>query len=61
MKRRKTKQVRVGNILIGGDAPVSVQSMTSVYTHDIDACIAEIQKLSNAGAELEYGIGNWMY
>ncbi len=52
MKRRKTKQVRVGNILIGGDAPVSVQSMTSGYTHDIDACIAEIQKLSNAGADI---------
>lgn len=50
--RRKTRQVRVGNVLIGGDAPVSVQSMTSGYTHDIPGCIREINKLAAAGADI---------
>jgi len=50
--RRKTRQVKVGHVFIGGDAPVSVQSMTSGYTHDIDACVAEIRKLADAGADI---------
>src|SRR5436309_1526251 len=55
--RRKTRKVtvgddRVGRVGIGGDAPVSVQTMTAGYTYDIDACVAEIQKLSAAGADL---------
>lgn len=66
--RRPTKQVtigdsRVGFFKIGGGlpdragkptvlAPVSVQTMTSGYTHDIDKCVAEIQKLSSAGADI---------
>jgi (E)-4-hydroxy-3-methylbut-2-enyl-diphosphate synthase len=55
--RRKTRQVQLGDnahgfVKIGGDAPVSVQSMTAGYTHDIDACVAEIQKLAAAGADL---------
>jgi (E)-4-hydroxy-3-methylbut-2-enyl-diphosphate synthase len=52
IQRRKTRQVKVGNVLIGGDAPVSVQSMTSGFTHDIDACVAEINKLHAAGADI---------
>jgi (E)-4-hydroxy-3-methylbut-2-enyl-diphosphate synthase len=50
--RRKTRQVRVGNVAIGGDAPVALQTMTSGYTHEVDACIAEIQKLARAGADI---------
>ncbi len=50
--RRKTRQVQVGNVKIGGDAPVSVQSMTSGYTYDIDACVREINKLAAAGADI---------
>src|SRR5256714_817845 len=55
--RRKTRKVvvgddRVGRIGIGGDAPVSVQTMTAGYTHEIDKCVAEIQKLAAAGADL---------
>src|SRR3954466_1046785 len=55
--RRKTRKVmvgddRVGRVGIGGDAPVSVQSMTAGYTHEIDKCVAEIQKLAAAGADL---------
>src|SRR3954471_15705058 len=52
IQRRKTRQVKVGNVLIGGDAPVSVQTMTSGFTHDIDKCVAEINKLHNAGADI---------
>src|SRR6476646_449676 len=55
--RRKTRQVTLGDdshgfVRIGGDAPVSVQSMTAGYTYDIDACVAEIHKLAAAGADL---------
>jgi len=55
--RRKTRQVIVGDathrpVAIGGDAPVTVQSMTAGYTYDIDACVAEINKLAAAGADL---------
>ncbi len=55
--RRKTRQVqlgdaRVGVVKIGGDAPVSVQSMTAGYTHEIDKCVAEIQKLAAAGCDI---------
>ncbi len=57
MPRRKTRQVtvgddRVGRIAIGGDARVSVQSMTAGFTYDIDACVAEINKLAAAGADV---------
>ncbi len=50
--RRKTRQVNVGGILIGGDAPVVVQSMTTGYTYDIDATVAEIQGLVRAGCDV---------
>ena len=52
IQRRKTRQVKVGNVLIGGDAPIVVQSMTSGYTHDIDGCVREINKLAAAGADI---------
>jgi (E)-4-hydroxy-3-methylbut-2-enyl-diphosphate synthase len=55
--RRKTRQIAVGDaahgiVRIGGDAPVSVQTMTSGYTHEIDKCVAEIHKLAAAGADV---------
>ncbi len=50
--RRKTRQVNVGGVKIGGDAPVALQTMTSGYTYEIDKCIAEVQKLAQAGADL---------
>jgi (E)-4-hydroxy-3-methylbut-2-enyl-diphosphate synthase len=50
--RKKTRQVTVGNVKLGGDAPVVLQTMTSGYTHDVDACIAEVQKLAQAGADV---------
>src|SRR5437016_2258472 len=55
--RRKTRKVTLGDpahgfVSIGGDSPVSVQSMTAGYTHEIDKCVAEIQKLAAAGADV---------
>src|SRR6187399_2463357 len=55
--RRQTRQVTVGDaahgfVKIGGDAPVSVQTMTAGYTFEVDKCVAEIQKLAAAGADL---------
>src|SRR3954447_17573073 len=55
--RRKTRKVtvgddRVGRVGIGGDAPVSVQTMTAGYTYEIDKCVAEIHKLAAAGADM---------
>ncbi|MHC4990924.1 MAG: flavodoxin-dependent (E)-4-hydroxy-3-methylbut-2-enyl-diphosphate synthase [Planctomycetota bacterium] len=55
--RRITRQVQVGNdrtgvVAIGGDAPVSVQTMTAGYTHEIDACVAEINRMAAAGADI---------
>lgn len=55
--RRKTRQVVLGDsahgfVRIGGDAPVSVQTMTAGYTYDIDKCVAEIQRLTAAGADI---------
>jgi len=50
--RRKTRQVKVGPVAIGGDAPVSIQSMTSTYTYEIDKTVAQINQLARAGADI---------
>jgi (E)-4-hydroxy-3-methylbut-2-enyl-diphosphate synthase len=52
IKRRASRQVRVGELLIGGEAPVSVQSMTSTRTADVEATIAQVNALAQAGAQL---------
>src|SRR5690554_95483 len=50
--RSKTRQVRVGNLKIGGGAPIVVQSMTNTDTRNVQATLAQIQALSEAGCEL---------
>lgn len=50
--RRKTNKVRVGNVYIGGDAPVTVQSMANTKTSDTGATIAQIKKLQEAGCDI---------
>lgn len=50
--RKKTKQIRVGDVLIGGDAAVVVQSMTNTDTADVDATVAQIKRLEDAGCEI---------
>ena len=50
--RRTSRAVQVGDVQIGGDAPVSVQSMTVSKTHDVEATLAEIGQLADAGADI---------
>ncbi len=50
--RRKSRQIFVGNVAIGGDAPISVQSMTNTNTCDVEATLAQIQSIADAGADL---------
>ncbi|MFA5627313.1 MAG: flavodoxin-dependent (E)-4-hydroxy-3-methylbut-2-enyl-diphosphate synthase [Thiohalomonadaceae bacterium] len=52
IKRRKSRQIMVGNVPVGGDAPISVQSMTNTDTHDVAATVRQIQVLVNAGADI---------
>src|SRR3954452_20500770 len=51
-QRHKTREVRVGNVVIGGDNPIIVQSMTTPDTYNIEATVAEIHRLEEAGCEL---------
>ena len=50
--RRKTRQIKVGSLKIGGDAPVSVQSMCSTDTRDVAATVEQIRQLETAGCEV---------
>jgi (E)-4-hydroxy-3-methylbut-2-enyl-diphosphate synthase len=50
--RRSTRQIRVGSVKVGGDAPVSVQSMTTTPTTDINATLQQIAELTAAGCEI---------
>jgi (E)-4-hydroxy-3-methylbut-2-enyl-diphosphate synthase len=51
-KRHKTREVRVGDKIVGGDNPIWVQSMTTPDTHDLEATVAEILRLEEAGCEI---------
>ena len=50
--RKKTKKIKVGNISVGGNSPISVQSMTNTLTTDIKNTIKQIQSLEDAGADI---------
>ncbi|MBT7498095.1 MAG: flavodoxin-dependent (E)-4-hydroxy-3-methylbut-2-enyl-diphosphate synthase, partial [Candidatus Thioglobus sp.] len=52
IKRRKSRQIFVGDVAIGGDAPISVQSMTNTDTCDVGATLNQIQSIADAGADL---------
>src|SRR3978361_697397 len=47
--RRRTRQIKVGKVLVGGNAPVSVQSMTTTLTSDVDTTLQQIAELTAAG------------
>jgi (E)-4-hydroxy-3-methylbut-2-enyl-diphosphate synthase len=51
-ERRRTRQIRVGKVLVGGDAPVSVQSMTTTLTADINATLQQIAELTATGCDI---------
>jgi (E)-4-hydroxy-3-methylbut-2-enyl-diphosphate synthase len=50
--RRKSRQVRVGSVLVGGDAPITVQTMTNTPTTDAAATIEQIRRIEEAGADI---------
>lgn len=52
IKRRLSKKIYVGNVAVGGDAPISVQSMTNTETCDVAATVAQISRLEQAGADI---------
>jgi (E)-4-hydroxy-3-methylbut-2-enyl-diphosphate synthase len=51
-ERRKSRQIKVGNVLVGGDAPVSVQSMCTTLTADVNATLQQIAELTAAGCQI---------
>ena len=52
IERRKSKKIKVGNISVGGDEPISVQTMTNTPTTDIDLTLGQIEKCVEAGADI---------
>ncbi|AKX60094.1 flavodoxin-dependent (E)-4-hydroxy-3-methylbut-2-enyl-diphosphate synthase [Thiopseudomonas alkaliphila] len=52
IKRRQSRKIMVGNVAVGGDAPISVQSMTNTETCDVAATVAQIKRLEQAGADI---------
>ncbi len=50
--RRKTRKIKVGSVYVGGDAPISVQSMTTTKTNDINSTLQQIAELTNAGCDI---------
>ena len=52
IKRRKSRQIMVGTVPVGGDAPISVQSMTNTETCDVDATLGQINAIAEAGADI---------
>jgi (E)-4-hydroxy-3-methylbut-2-enyl-diphosphate synthase len=52
IERRVTRQIHIGNVPVGGDAPISVQSMTNTETCDVEATVAQVQAIAEAGADI---------
>src|SRR4026208_1620468 len=52
IERRETRQIQLGNVKIGGDAPITVQSMTKTDTRDVRATVQQIWSLEAAGCEI---------
>jgi len=52
IKRRKTRQIMVGDVPVGGDAPISVQTMTNTETTDVDSTLTQIRRMEAAGVDI---------
>lgn len=52
IKRRKSRKIMLGNVPVGGDAPISVQSMTNTLTHDVNATVSQILRMEEAGVDI---------
>ena len=52
IKRKKTKKIKVGKVEVGGDSPISVQSMTNTLTTNVKETVKQINDLDEAGADI---------
>ncbi|WP_369857460.1 flavodoxin-dependent (E)-4-hydroxy-3-methylbut-2-enyl-diphosphate synthase [Candidatus Thalassolituus haligoni] len=52
IKRRKSRKIMVGDVAVGGDAPISIQTMTNTETTDVAATVAQIRRAQDAGADI---------
>ena len=52
MERKKTREISIGDVVIGGDRPIAIQSMTNTRTEDVEATVRQIQALTRAGCEI---------
>ena len=52
IERRACRKIKVGDIEVGGDAPIAVQSMTNTLTHDVEATVGQVLALQEAGADI---------
>lgn len=52
IQRRKTRQIRIGEVAVGGGAPISVQSMTKTHTRDVEATLEQIARCAEAGCDI---------
>ncbi|MGI9498786.1 MAG: flavodoxin-dependent (E)-4-hydroxy-3-methylbut-2-enyl-diphosphate synthase, partial [Geminicoccaceae bacterium] len=52
IRRHRTRSVAIGDVMMGGDAPIVVQSMTNTDTADVDATTRQVKELADAGSEI---------
>jgi (E)-4-hydroxy-3-methylbut-2-enyl-diphosphate synthase len=52
IQRRQCRKIYVGKVPVGGDAPITVQSMTNTVTSDVEATVAQVRALEEAGADI---------
>lgn len=52
IKRKKTRQIQLGAVKVGADAPISIQSMTNTFTHDVSETVSQIKRLEAVGCEI---------
>ena len=52
IKRKKTKKIQIGNIFVGGDSPITVQTMTNTLTHEIEATLEQISLIEQEGCDI---------
>ena len=52
IERRRSRKIKVGNVFVGGDAPITVQTMTNTKTTDIDATLKQINSTVEAGVDI---------
>ncbi len=58
MKREETRSIKVGNLTIGGNNDVIIQSMTNTKTHDVEATVKQIQDLTAAALSISTGLSS---